>query len=514
MLSSKPKVGPLRGSYLFAYTVAFVMLAAGAGRLYAEPIYVPNAFFQLPVTDYVATNMISWETSPPQDGGATGVFYNDPAYTNFGEYIYNCDGTQAAYIFADPGIAIFQDYTSVDSTGGPPSHAFNATFEVGNTYELTAGFLGSTNFGESPGVILQMSLYYRDNSSNMVTVASTNIVYTTNVFTGITNFVQFELDVPPVQPGDAWAGQNIGIQFLSIVPNDVTPGGYWDVGNVQLSSEIYVPNADFELPVTDYVATNMISWETSPPQDDGATGVFYNDPAYTNFGEYIFNCNGTQAAYIFADPGIAIFQDYASVDSTGGPPSRAFDATYDIGKSYQLSAGFIASTNFGESPGVILEMSLYYRDSSSNMVTVAATDIVFETNVFTEITNFVDFELKTPPVQASDPWAGQNIGIQFLSIVPDNVTPGGYWDLGNVELSAFVAPTLNGPSWTGGQFGATLQSDPGLVFQIMATTNLSGPPSAWTGVVTLTNVSGTTSFVDPATNLQERFYQAQQVSPP
>ena len=60
-------------------------------------------------------------------------------------------------------------------------------------------------------------------------------------------------------------------------------------------------------------------------------------------------------------------------------------------------------------------MSLYYRDSSSNMVTVAATNIVYDTSIFTSITNFVDFELDSPPVQASDPWAGQHIGIQFLS---------------------------------------------------------------------------------------------------
>jgi hypothetical protein len=289
-------------------------------------------------------------------------------------------------------------------------------------------------------------------------------------------------------------------------------------GKVAGAQSIYVPNADFGEPVitnfdTD-VATNMISWEASPQQNDGAIGVFFNNPAFTNDvpDDYIYNCDGPQAAYIFEDPGLALFQDYDAVDSTGAP-SHAFGATYQIGSSYQLQAGFIGSSNFYDlMPGAILQMSLYYRDISNNMVTIAFTNIVYDTNVFTGITNFVEYELNLPPVQASDAWADQHIGIQFLPIVPDGVEPGGFWDLGNVQL--YVTPALINPSWSNGQFGATLLSQSGLVFQILATTNLCVPLSNWTSVITLTNVSGTMSFIDPLPGCNQRFYQAQQVPPP
>ena len=78
--------------------------------------------------------MISWETFPPQADGAIGVFVNNPAYTNDvpDDYIYNCDGTQAAFIFNDPGLALFQDYDAVDSTGAA-SHAFSATFRLASS---------------------------------------------------------------------------------------------------------------------------------------------------------------------------------------------------------------------------------------------------------------------------------------------------------------------------------------------------------------------------------------------
>jgi hypothetical protein len=286
-------------------------------------------------------------------------------------------------------------------------------------------------------------------------------------------------------------------------------------GNMVQGQSIYVPNADFGLPYTSYATPYVISWEVSPQEDIGSIGVFLNSPSYTNNvpPDYIYNCDGPQAAYFFADPGLALFQDYDSVDSTGGPPSHAFNATYDVGKSYQLQAGIIGSSNFYDLPtNAILQMSLYYRDLSSNMVTVAATNIVYTTNVFTEITNFVTFELNIPPVQAGDSWAGQHIGIQFLSIIPDGVTPAGYWDLGNVQL--WATPALINPSWSNGQFGATLVSEPGLVFQILATTNLCVSLSNWTSVVTLTNVSGTTPFIDPSASYNERFYQAQQLPSP
>jgi hypothetical protein len=499
---------------MFITLVVAAMLAL-PGVLRAGNLYVPNGSFELPFVsdqEIVATNMISWETVPEESFGEVGVFVNNPAYTNAtpNDYIYNANGNQVAYIFNTPGVALFQDYQAVDSTGAA-SHAFGAIYEAGKSYKLVTGFIGNTNFGEPPGATLQMSLYYRDSSNNMVTIVSTNIVYDTNVFTSITNLVDFELDLPGVQATNAWAGQHIGIEFLSIGSTNLE-GGYWDLDNIRLSSSIYVPNASFELPVVSYAeveATNMISWATLPPQSEGAIGVFVNNPAYTNSvpNDYIYNANGNQVAYIFNDPGLALFQDYEAVDSTG-TQSQDFSATYQAGKSYQLLTGFIGNTNFGEPPGATLQMSLYYRDSSSNIVTIASTNIIYDTNLFTSITNLVDCELVSPTVQATDPWAGQHIGIEFLSTSATNVA-GGFWDLDNVRLTDVQTPLPADPAITNGQFQFNLRSEPGLVFQILATTNLSLPVTNWSSLALLTNTTGNTPFVDSAPLLGQRFYLIQ-----
>ena len=63
---------------------------------------------------------------------------------------------------------------------------------------------------------------------------------------------------------------------------------------------------------------------------------------------------------------------------------------------------------------------------------------------------------------------------------------------------------------TNGQFQVTVLSEPGLVFQILATTNLYLPAANWTSLATLTNASGSTSFVDATTGLRTAVLQARQ----
>ena len=59
----------------------------------------------------------------------TGVFKNtEPGKS---DYIDNCDGAQAVYIFAVPQAGLFQEPV--------PS---SARFEVGSSYTLTMGILG------------------------------------------------------------------------------------------------------------------------------------------------------------------------------------------------------------------------------------------------------------------------------------------------------------------------------------------------------------------------------------
>ena len=286
---------------------------------------------------------------------------------------------------------------------------------------------------------------------------------------------------------------------------------------------LFVPNASFESPVvppvSPYAGPDVDYWQKSPqpawydpaqnfntPWED-LMGQFYNVPFP---GAYIDNCDGTQAAFLFALPGIALFQDYNSVSGTNTIPSHAFNATFNVGRFYSLTVGAIGGGG-GMKPGATLEVSLYYRDASSNKVTVAATTVTNSAALFPTTTHLVDFSVLVPVVQATNPWAGQNIGVQLASTTTDTNLVGGYWDLDNVRLAEILAPSFINPTVTNHQFQLTLVSTPGLQFDIQATPNPAGGPAAWTSLGTLTNVTGTASFTDKAANLTQRFYRARQL---
>ena len=105
---------------------------------------------------------------------------------------------------------------------------------------------------------------------------------------------------------------------------------------------------------------------------------------------------------------------------------------------------------------------------------------------------------------------GTNIGIEIASTVSSNLM-GGYWDLDNVRLTETVAPALNSPGMTNGQFSLTLLSEPELQFELLAGTNITQSVSNWTGLGVITNLTGTAVFNDPATGLARRFYRAHQL---
>jgi hypothetical protein len=181
-----------------------------------------------------------------------------------------------------------------------------------------------------------------------------------------------------------------------------------------------------------------------------------------------------------------------------------------VGKSYTLTVGVIGGGG-NMTNGATIELSLYYRDALSNIVNVAATNIAYTPDLFPSHYHLVDFQVLLPTVRASDQWAGRHIGVQLLSSITDTNLAGGYWDLDNVRLVSTVTPALVGPAYTNGHFSFTLQSEPGLPFEILASTNVALPLSNWTSVGTLTNVTGTTAFTDSASNLGRRFYRARQL---
>jgi hypothetical protein len=141
------------------------------------------------------------------------------------------------------------------------------------------------------------------------------------------------------------------------------------------------------------------------------------------------------------------------------------------------------------------------------MVTVAANNVTYDTNVFTNINHLLDFTATIQEVHPGDPWASQTIGIQFMY---SSFNIGGVWDLDNVRLVEKVATALVNPAQTNGTFSCTLQSEPGLHFEILSSTNPAQAGTNWTSLGAFTNVTGSYTFTDGVTNKQ-RFYRAHQL---
>jgi hypothetical protein len=207
----------------------------------ASSVTVSNSSFELPTTGFVSINIDSWQKSPKPDwyneGGGflwsqlVGSFKNTA--TNSPDHIDNCDGNQAIWLFAVPDVALFQDYNSVDWKG--QSNQLTATFNVGKSYRLTVGVIGSGG-GMLEGATLELSLYYRL-GSNFIPVAVTTLTNTPSVFSNVTHLIDCRLDIPTVKAGDPWAAQHIGVQFKSTVTTNLQ-GGYWDLDNVRLTENI------------------------------------------------------------------------------------------------------------------------------------------------------------------------------------------------------------------------------------------------------------------------------------
>jgi len=216
-----------------AVIASIAMLAAAANRLQAAPIYVPNASFESPETAFVDPNIDYWQMPPKpwwydESGGyfwnqLTGVFLNLPPTDP--EHIDNCDGNQAAWLFALPEVELFQELPD--------------TYEVGQSYRLTVGIFGGGG-NMKDDVPIEIRLYYRDAEGKKVTVGATTFTYDWD--SGyVRHLNDVWLDIPPVMSTDSWAGKNIGIQLVSTLtfPEDLDPetgraGGYWVLDNVRL----------------------------------------------------------------------------------------------------------------------------------------------------------------------------------------------------------------------------------------------------------------------------------------
>ncbi len=276
--------------FLPRWIVAFAWMAsAGAAGC---PIMVPNGSFEDPQTPFVSTFISSWQEFPKppwyDESGpflwdqVTGVFKNTPPGSV--DHLVNCDGAQAAYLFAEPEVGFFQDYGSYDWNDPEPTRAFDVRYQAGQSYRLTVGVVGGGG-NMLDGVTLELSLYFRDDANQVIPVAVTTVTNSPTLTPGRTNLADFSVVLPVVKPTDPWAGRHIGIQILSTVSFELR-GGYWDVDHVRLEAipesvptlKVALTESDLLLSWTSLenalyqleIATTPDSWE---PYGDPLTGT-------------------------------------------------------------------------------------------------------------------------------------------------------------------------------------------------------------------------------------------------
>ncbi|MBL9166111.1 MAG: hypothetical protein JNN07_00050 [Verrucomicrobiales bacterium] len=278
---------------------------------------------------------------------------------------------------------------------------------------------------------------------------------------------------------------------------------------------IPVPNGSFESPPVIFVSTEFDAWQKNakpdgyPEDDDGflwsqLTGQFKN-PAPGAF-DRLENCDGDQAVWVFAIPGVGIFQDLIPWNPSGSD-SNSSVARFRVGSSYQLAAGVIGGGG-GMSNGAPLQLSIYYRDGLSNRVTLASTVITNSRMTFPTLTRLVEFQVETPEVRADDAWVGQPIGIAIDSTVSPELE-GGYWDVDAVRLTERAPLRLQASTVNERGFRFEIQSEIGLRIAVLASARLTAPVAEWTQFTTLTNVTGSLSFTSGNLDGSSRFFRAQ-----
>ena len=196
---------------------------------------------------------------------------------------------------------------------------------------------------------------------------------------------------------------------------------------------IEVANASFEIPVLDpneFPAVPIAYfWIEDDLDTEGSTntGVFFNQPPDSPAGDHITNVDGNQLAFLNSASGNGFRQEMPDV--------------YEVGRNYRLTVGVCPSTRFPPKttiPVDTLTLAFTYPATDPN-----DSDIVTAQVQATDITANImkDFFVSLPAVQATDPWAGQPIGIDLRA----SGTAGGYWDLDNVRLVEYpLFPELNG----------------------------------------------------------------------
>jgi hypothetical protein len=190
-------------------------------------IAIANASFEVPAIDpngFPAVPFVDGWLELDLDAlisSNTGVFANTPAGN--ADHVANADGKQLAFLGSQKGNALEQDLAAV--------------YNVGCGYRLTVAVGVSARFPPSAGKpvdTIELVLYYLDGAKPV------DIVHQAVEAKGLstTQSQDFSVYLPPVQPGDAWAGKTIGVAIRAAGK----AGGFWDLDNVRLAESLPIPN--------------------------------------------------------------------------------------------------------------------------------------------------------------------------------------------------------------------------------------------------------------------------------
>ena len=202
------------------------------------------------------------------------------------------------------------------------------------------------------------------------------------------------------------------------------------------AATVVVPNYSFETPEVPNTTpalpffeawqhTPQPDWYQEDPQDPrtqwaNLAGVFPN--IASGQPGNLENLDQKQGAYLFSLPSNGIFQELST--------------RFEVGQMYSVTAGFVASSALSPADGTTIALSLYFRDSAGGFVTIASTNITFNSANFPTNTHLIDFTATSAPIKSLDASVGKNIGVMIVSTSPFDKA-GGVWDIDNVRVRSF-----------------------------------------------------------------------------
>lgn len=202
------------------------------------------------------------------------------------------------------------------------------------------------------------------------------------------------------------------------------------IASVQADS-VPIPNHSFEVPMIDPNNNPfpVIPFTSSWTEDDIDpcslnTGTFVNTPPESD--DHLVNSDGSQLAFLGSMNGNALWQ--------------YLPATYQQGKSYELTVGVCVSANVPVPQGTPLTLALHYLFNSApaDIVSVQVPAPASSSRILE------DFSVTLPTVQPGDPWADKNIGFAIRA----TGAAGGFWVIDNVRLMEYPRT----PEFTGDSF--------------------------------------------------------------